>query len=95
MYSHAALATEDILHEIFWHLRITDPADTYENSIAMGTLSRAARVNKAFCEPALQSLWWALPNGIDPALMLLSWWDPYKTYFPLYEVVSGRSSSFF
>ncbi|EIW54337.1 uncharacterized protein TRAVEDRAFT_52045 [Trametes versicolor FP-101664 SS1] len=93
MYPHAALATADILHEIFWHLRITDPADTYENSIAMGTLSRAARVNKAFCEPALRSLWWALPNGIDPVLMLLSWWDPYKTYFPLYEVDMEREFS--
>ncbi|OJT06540.1 hypothetical protein TRAPUB_2617 [Trametes pubescens] len=77
MPPHDILATADILHEIFQHLRVTIPGAGKDISILevqenQRTLSRAARVSKAFCDPALRSLWWAIPSGIEPALMLLS-----------------------
>lgn len=76
MPPHVILSTADILHEIFQHLRIDVPGEGKYVSLLdqenQRTLSRAARVSKAFCDPALRSLWWALPNGVEPALMLLS-----------------------
>ncbi|KAI0364958.1 hypothetical protein BV20DRAFT_788569 [Pilatotrama ljubarskyi] len=64
---HPAILTIDILDEIFSHLRCLE-ADDRENRRA---LFSAARVCTAFCEPAIKSLWWALP-GLEPALKLLA-----------------------
>lgn len=109
MPPHDILATADILHEIFQHLRVTIPGAGKDISILevqenQRTLSRAARVSKAFCDPALRSLWWAIPSGIEPALMLLSAVDVVQTprfitwapediqALPQYDIVSSLSS---
>ncbi|KAI0631415.1 hypothetical protein C8Q77DRAFT_1218912 [Trametes polyzona] len=65
---HPALQNQDILLEI---LRQARGSVGNQAQAGYDTIATAARVNKAFCEPALQILWEHLPS-ILPLLRLLS-----------------------
>ncbi|KAI0350601.1 hypothetical protein OH77DRAFT_1058588 [Trametes cingulata] len=64
--AQSAILIIDILEEILSHLRCLGGDDREKRS----ALLSAAQVCTTFREPAIKSLWWALP-GIEPALKLL------------------------
>ncbi|OJT06539.1 hypothetical protein TRAPUB_2616 [Trametes pubescens] len=66
---HPAILVPDIVEEIFVHLR--PHTETEGNSGGnWAALARSVRVCKAFREPAMRSLWWAVP-GVEPVLYFL------------------------
>ncbi|OCH92360.1 hypothetical protein OBBRIDRAFT_717559, partial [Obba rivulosa] len=70
--AHPALGVYDILCNIFEELASTASiSNAYQDMIEIRrTLARAARVCKAFYEPALKILWKEL-NSLMPLLQLL------------------------
>ncbi|EIW54326.1 uncharacterized protein TRAVEDRAFT_66756 [Trametes versicolor FP-101664 SS1] len=67
---HPAILVPDIIEEIFVHLRpYTEAEGTSGGHWAV--LARAACVCRAFREPAMRSLWWAIP-GVEPVLQFLA-----------------------
>ncbi|KAI0350600.1 hypothetical protein OH77DRAFT_1058555 [Trametes cingulata] len=67
---HPALLQTDILHEICSHLKPL-ATDKLLGHSGLNSLARCARISRAFHEPALRALWWALPS-IREALELFS-----------------------